>query len=265
MNAASSPSQLILTSADAAAMDMHDAEVAESVAIVNGKAIPHSRLDHVMKSSGPIGQSDPEETMSRALDMVIGQEVLYQEAAKMGFETDPEVALQIEINKEEIVIDAYLRDYAKRHPIGEDRLKQEYETQKSLSGGKEYKARHILVDTEDEATMIVAELKKGVSFEELAIQYSVDGGSKYRGGSLDWAPAVQYVPEFCAALKKLSKGQTTEAPVKTESGWHIISVEDERELAFPAFEDVKLKIYEVLQRRAVDKIIAELRAKAEIR
>jgi peptidyl-prolyl cis-trans isomerase C len=264
MDALDSPDQMIVLPDEFAATGALDVEATDAIAKVNGKPIPRCRLDFVMKSSGAQSQADFTERMERALDMVIGQEVLYQEAVRMGYEKNPDVAMQIEFNKEEVVIDAYLRDCAKSRPIGEDRLKQEYETQKAISGGKEYRVRHIMVDTEEEAQMIVKKLRQGAGFEELAIQHSMDGGSKFRGGDLDWASAAQYVPALRDAIEKLGKGQTTEAPVQADSGWHILRVDDERELSFPAFEDVKLRIYESLHRKAVDEIIAALRAKAKI-
>jgi peptidyl-prolyl cis-trans isomerase C len=264
MNTVYAPNRLILAPADAAAMQADDAQEANAIAKVNGKPIPQSRLEYLMKSKSLQGHSDASESMNHALHMLISQEVLYQEAARMGYEMNADVATQIEISKEEVVIDAYLRDYAKSHPISEDMVKQEYEYQKALSGDKEYKVQHILFEAEEEATLAVAELKKGASFEELAAQNSADEGSNNRGGVLDWAPAVRYVPQLQEALKKLEKGQMTEAPVQSEYGWHVVRLDDERQLTFPAFEDVKLKIYENLQRQAVDEIIAALRAKAEI-
>lgn len=264
MNTVNAPTQLMQAPADTVAMQACDERGADILATVNGKPISQSRLDYLLKSRSALGHPNDHASMNRDLDMLISQEVLYQEAVKLGYDRNPDVATQIEISKEEVVIDAYLRDYAESHPISEDMLKQEYDHQKVLSGGKEYKVRHILLDTEDEALRTVAELKNGASFEALAAQNSVDAGSKFRGGDLDWAPAVRYVPEFGDALKELAKGQTTEAPVQTTFGWHVIRVDDERELMFPAFEDVKPKIYESLQRRVVDEIIAGLRAKAEI-
>jgi len=264
MNTANAQKRLILTPAAAEALVARDAQGANAIAKVNGKPILRSRLEYVIKSSSIQGHSDAAESVHRAVDMLISQELLYQEAANLGYETNADVATQIEINKEEVVIDAYLRDYAQSHPISETMLNQEYEYQKALSGDKEYKVHHILVDTEDEAIRTIAELKEGASFEEFAAQNSADEGSKYRGGDLGWAPAVRYVPQFRDVLKTLEKGQMTEAPVRTQFGWHVIRVDDERQLTFPAFEDVKLKIYETLQRQAVDEIIAGLRAKAEI-
>ena len=230
MDIGSASNVLMQTPTDAVAMGACDTQGTDAIAKVNGKPIPQGRLEYLMKSSSVQDHADAGESANRVLNMLISQEVLYQEAVRMGYEMNPDVAMQIEINKEEVVIDAYLRDYAIRHPIGEDRLRQEYELQKRLTGDKEYKVRHILVGTEDEAMLAVAELKKGASFDELVAQNSADDGSEFRGGELDWAPAERYVPQFRDALKKLGKGQMTEVPVRTQFGWHIIRVDDERPL-----------------------------------
>ena len=256
--------QLIQVPADAVAMMTCVEQGADIIAKVNGKPISQSRLGYLMKSRSAQGHQSTNESMNHALDMLISQEVLYQEAVKLGYERNPDVAMQIEISKEEAVIDAYLLDYAKNHPIGEDMLKQEYECQMARAGDKEYKVRHILLDSEDEALRTLAELESGASFEVLAAQLSVDARSKLRGGELEWTPAVDYLPAFRDALAGMEKGQTTAMPVQTEFGWHVIRVDDERQLRFPAFDEVKPNIYQGLQRRAVDEIIAELRAKAEI-
>lgn len=264
MDIVSGSNGAIQAPSNAAAMRADDAKAVDAIAKVNGKPIPQRRLEYLLKSSSIQDHADASERANRVLNMLISQEVLYQEAVRMGYDTNPDVATQIEINNEEVVIDAYLRDCAKRHPISEDMLMQEYESQKALSGDTEYKVRHILVGTEEEAMRAVAELKDGASFDALAAQSSAHEGANYRGGSLDWTPAERFAPQFRDALKKLRKGQMTEVPVKTEFGWHIIRVDDERPFRFPAFEEVKLKIYEFLQRQAVDAIIARLRAEAEI-
>jgi len=255
MNSANAANSLNAAPADAAT---------DAVAKVNGKPILQSRIDFLLRTRGIQDQSDGGENRNQALNMLISQELLYQEAVKLGYETKPDVATRIEITKEEAVIDAYLWDRAQSRPIGEDKIIEAYEYQKTLFGDKEYKARHILVDTEDEASQLLGQIEKGANFEELAIGHSMDGGSKFRGGDLDWASPLYDVPQFHDAMKLLEKGQVTRTPVQTEYGWHIIRVDDERPLEFPALDEVRPKIHTHLQRQAVDALIAELRAKAEI-
>ncbi|HEY0884562.1 MAG TPA: peptidylprolyl isomerase, partial [Ramlibacter sp.] len=140
----------------------------------------------------------------------------------------------------------------------------EYDKFVSANGGKEYRARHILVEKEADAKAIIASLKKGGKFEDIAKKQSKDPGSGANGGDLDWANAASYVPEFSQALIKLNKGQTTDAPVKTQFGWHVIRLEDVRQAQLPKLEDVKPQIAEQLQRQKLAKFQEDLRGKAKV-
>ena len=236
----------------------------QNVARVNGVAIPQSRLDFVVKSMTAQGQPDSPELRDRLRDELINREIVAQESAKKGLDKNPEVATQIVIQRQGILINAYLQDYLRTRPISEDVMRKEYDRIKAETGGKEYRARHILVEKEDEAKDIIAQIKKGASFEKIASEKSKDQGSKARGGDLDWAPASRYVAPFGEAIAKLKKGQMTDAPVNTQFGWHVIQLEDERAMKFPAFEEAKPQIQQQLQQQAVTKAISELRAKAKI-
>ncbi len=241
-----------------------EAQSAEPVAKVNGKAIPQSRMDFVMKMNASQGQQDTPETRTRVRDMLINQELIAQEALKKGLDKNPDVVTQMDLSRQQVLINAYVQDYLKSHAVTEDSMKKEYDHAKAQAGDKEYKARHILVKTEDEAKQVIAQLKKGANFDKLAAEKSEDTGSKQRGGDLDWAPPGRYVPAFGEALKKLKKGQTTDAPVQTQFGWHVIRLDDERPTKFPSFEETKPQIQQGMQRQAIDKAVSELRAKAKI-
>ena len=149
-------------------------------------------------------------------------------------------------------------------PISDEAMRKEYENAKTLAGAKEYKARHILVKEEAEAKQIIAQLKKGGNFEKIAAEKSEDTGSKNRGGDLDWAPPARYVKPFADALVKLKKGQLTDTPVQTQFGWHVIRLDDERATKIPPFDEVKNNIQQQMQQQAVQKAIADLRAKAKV-
>jgi peptidyl-prolyl cis-trans isomerase C len=231
---------------------------------VNGVTIPQSRLDFLVKNAASQGQPDSPELRNRIKDELITREVLAQEAAKKGLDKNPEVAVQMDLQRQGVLINALLQDYVKTHPITDEVMKKEYDQAKAKSGDKEYKARHILVEKEDEAKEIIGQLKKGGNFEKIAAAKSKDTGSKDRGGVLDWSPANRYVPAFTQALTKLKKGQTTDAPVQTQFGWHVIRLDDERPMKFPSFEEAKPAIQQQLQQQTVNKAIGELRAKAKI-
>jgi peptidyl-prolyl cis-trans isomerase C len=237
---------------------------ADAVAKVNGKEIPQSRMDLFIKNTSAQGQPDSPELRSRIRDELITREVLLQEAAKSGIDKNPEIALQIDMQRQTLIINAFLQDYVKNHPVNEETMRKEYEAAKSNAGAKEYKVRHILVKDEAEAKQIIAQLKKGGNFEKIAAEKSEDTGSKTRGGDLDWGPPTRYVKPFSDALVKLKKGQMTDAPVQSQFGWHIIRLDDERATKIPPFEEVKNNIQQQMQQQAVQKAIADFRAKAKI-
>jgi peptidyl-prolyl cis-trans isomerase C len=238
---------------------------AESVAKVNGTTIPQSRLETMVKNATAQGQPDTPELRNRVRDDLITREVLFQEAVKKGIDKSPDVTSALEFQRQSTIINAYIQDYVRSHPVGEDALRKEYENAKTAAGAREYKARHILVKDENEAKQIVAQLKKApASFEKLAAEKSEDTGSKNRGGDLDWAQSTRYVKPFGDALTKLKKGQITDPPVQSQFGWHIIRLDDERATKIPPFENVKNNIQQHLQQQVVEKMIADLRTKAKV-
>lgn len=234
------------------------------VAKVNGVEIPQARLDMILKMRAAGKQPDNPEIRTALKDTLINQEVVAQEAMKKGLQKNPEVAAQLDLQRQETLVNAYVQDYMKANPVSEDAIKKEYERIKPTIPAKEYKARHILVDKEEEAKDILAQIKKGGSFEKLAADKSKDTGSKTRGGDLDWAPAGRYTKAFGEALSKLKKGQLTDAPVQTEFGFHLIRLDDERAVKVPTIEEAKPQITQMLQGQAVQKMLADLRAKAKV-
>ncbi|HJQ64517.1 MAG TPA: peptidylprolyl isomerase, partial [Burkholderiales bacterium] len=187
-----------------------------------------------------------------------------QEAIKKGLNKKPDVAAAIEINRQDILVNAYVQDYLQKNPVNDDTLKKEYDRIKSQLGGKEYKARHILVENEGEAKEIIAQVKKGASFEKLAAERSKDTGTKDKGGDLEWNVPGNFVKPFGDAMAKLKKGQMTETPVQSNFGWHVIRLEDERPFQPPAFEAVKPNLQRNVQQQMVQKVLADLRSKAKI-
>jgi peptidyl-prolyl cis-trans isomerase C len=156
-----------------------------------------------------------------------------------------------------------LADYIKKNPVKDADIKAEYDKYKAQVGDKEYHARHILVGTEDEAKQIIAKLKGGAKFEDLAKQ-SKDPGSAANGGDLDWASPASFVPDFSKAMTSLKKGEVTETPVHTQFGWHVIKLEDVRPAKVPPLEEVKQQVAESLQQRKLAAYREELMKKAKI-
>jgi peptidyl-prolyl cis-trans isomerase C len=238
--------------------------MAQNVAIVNGKPVPKARVDALAAQLAKAGRPVGAEMEGQLKDEVIAREVFMQEAQKRGLDASDDFKSQMELARQTLLIRELFADYQKNNPVSDADIKAEYDKFVSANGGKEYRARHILVEKEDEAKAIIASLKKGGKFDEIAKKQSKDPGSGANGGDLDWANAASYVPEFSGALLKLKKGETTAAPVKSQFGWHVIRLDDIRDAQLPKLEEVKPQIAQQLQQQKLAKFQEDLRGKAKI-
>jgi len=166
--------------------------------------------------------------------------------------------------RQAVLVRALLDNELKAHPVSDADLEKQYEQFKASMGTNEYKVRHILVDKEEDAKAIIAELNKGGDFAKLAKDKSKDPGSKDNGGDLDWGPAARYVKPFADAVTSLQKGQTTSTPVKTDFGYHVIRLDDIRPLQVPPFTELKDQFRQRAQQQQIQRLVAELRSKAKI-
>jgi peptidyl-prolyl cis-trans isomerase C len=237
--------------------------MAQNLAVVNGKPVPSSRADVMIKQLAAQGQADSPQLRAMVKEELINREILMQEADKRGITSSPDVKNQVEIARQSIAIRALVQDYLKKNPVSDADIKAEYDKFKTQAGDKEYHARHILVENEDEAKAIIAKLKAGAKFEDLAKQ-SKDPGSAANGGDLDWASPASFVKPFSDAMVALKKGQFTETPVKTQYGYHVIKLDDVRAAKIPTLEEVKPQIAESLQQKKLQAFQQELRGKAKI-
>jgi len=230
---------------------------------VNGVPIPNSQIDMIVLMQVRQGVPDSPQLRSAVRDSLVTTELLVQDATRKGIAKQPDVQAQLDLARSQIISRAYREDFNKTHPVSDAELKAEYDRIRAGVGDKEYKARHILVETEDEAKAIIVKLKKGEKFEDLAAA-SKDPGSKANGGALDWSAPSGYVKPFSDAMVKLEKGKYTEQPVQSRVGWHVILREDVRPVKFPSLDEVKPQLTERIQQQALEKQIAALRAKAKI-
>lgn len=237
---------------------------AQNIAIVNGKAIPTSRVEALAQQVVRSGRAMTPEMQGQLREEIIAREIFIQEAQKRGLDVTDDFKIQVDLARQSLLIRELFSDYQKKNPVTDADAKAEYDKFAAANGGKEYRARHILVEKEAEAKAIIASLKKGGKFEEIAKKSSKDPGSGANGGELDWAAAGSYVKEFSDAMVALEKGKTTEAPVKSQFGYHIIRLEDVREAQLPKFEDVKPQITQQLTQQKLAQFQQDLRAKAKI-
>jgi len=238
---------------------------AQNVAVVNGKPVPSSRVDMLASQLAKAGRPVNDEVRAQIKEEVIVREIFMQEAQKRGLAASEDVKAQMELARQTILIRELFADFQKKNPVTDAELKGEYDKFVAVNSGKEYKARHILVEKEDEAKDIVARLKKGEKFDELAKKLSKDPGSGAKGGDLDWANATSYVAEFSQAMVKLEKGQLTQEPVKSQFGWHVIQLDDTRDAKLPAFEDLKPQISQQLTQQKLATFQEDLRKAAKVK
>jgi len=236
---------------------------AEPIATVNGTAISSARADAMIAEQRAQGAPESAQLRDAVREELIRREVLSQEAAKKGFDKKADVQAQMEMAKQAILIRAYLQDFVKANPVTDADLKKEYDNIKSRMGDKEYKPRHVLVETEDQAKAIIAKLQGGSKFEDLAKE-SRDPGSKERGGDLGWSNPGMFVKPFSEAMVKLEKGKYTTTPVKSDFGYHVIMLDDVRALQAPAYDEVKPQLQQRLQQQKVEKHVLDLRGKAKV-
>jgi peptidyl-prolyl cis-trans isomerase C len=257
--------QFLLATAVAGLMALSAQGVlAQNVAIVNGKAVPKARIDALTQQIEKSGRKITPEMEGQLRDEVIAREVFMQEAEKQGISSSEDFKAQMELARQTLLIRELFATYEKKNQVTDAELKAEYDKFVATNGGKEYKARHILVEKEAEALAIIASLKKGGKFEDIAKKQSKDPGSGAKGGDLDWANPSSYVPEFTEALLKLNKGQLSETPVKSQFGYHVIRVDDIRTAQLPSFEEVKPQIAKQMQQQKLATFQEDLRKKAKV-
>jgi len=238
--------------------------IAQNLAIVNGKPVPKARMDALSSQLARSGRPVTPEMMEQIKEEVIAREIFMQEAQKRGLDASADYKGQIELARQTILIRELFADFQKKNPVTDADVKVEYDRFVASNGGQEFRARHILVEKEDEAKAIIASLKAGGKFDEIAKKQSKDPGSGANGGDLDWASPGNFVPEFSKAMVALKKGEFSQEPVKSQFGFHVIRVDDIRDTQLPALNDVKGQIVQQLTQQKLSKFQDDLRAKAKI-
>ncbi|MFM0035645.1 peptidylprolyl isomerase [Paraburkholderia strydomiana] len=237
---------------------------AQNIAVVNGTPIPKARADALIDQLVHQGQQNTPQLQMAVREELVNREILMQEALRRGLPNRPDVKAQIAVAQQTVVLRALIEDFVKNNQPTDAEVTARYNALIKDAGGKEYHLHHILVDNEQQAKDLIAKIKGGASFEELAKQYSKDPGSGKNGGDLDWSDPKAYVPEFAAAATHLQKGQMTDTPVRTQFGWHIIRVDDVRAITPPPLEQVRAQIVQQIQQEKLQAFEEGLRKNAKI-
>ena len=237
--------------------------VPDPVAVVNGTPIPKATFDLYAQQLRGQAEVDSPEASKALVDQLVLEELLVQQATEQKLTEDPEIQQQLKMIERSLLASTVMRRMLSADAPSEDAIKKEYETAVAAMKGKEYKASHILVDSEDKAKEIIAELKKGGQFAELAKTHSSDS-SAANGGELGWFTPSMMVPPFAQAVAQMEKGKYSEQPVQTPFGWHVILLEDTRDTTPPTLEELKPQITQMLQSRKVNDYLEKLRSGAQV-
>ena len=232
------------------------------LAIVNGDTITVEEFNAVKLQLPPQAQSAGDDSI---LNQLIELKALAQKAEAEDLAKEAGIQSEIERAKESILANHLVKRMMKDMKFTDEQLKKEYDgLVAKLPKKQEMRAAHILVENEEQAKEIQKKVNEGGDFAELAKAYSTDPGSKDQGGELGWFEAGMMVPEFSAAASALKPGETSKEPVKSQFGYHIIKLEETRDVPPPAFEAVKPQVEGMMQQKAVEKLVNDTRAAAKV-
>lgn len=259
-----SPSRLILSLIAAAVVSQ--GAFAANLATVNGKPIPQARADALLEGQLEQGAAESDELRAAVRKELVRREALFQKAEKSPIAKDKKIVQQLVLAKQSVLISAYLKDYMEKNPVSEAEIKAEYDNIiKTVGPQREYKARHILVKTEKEADEVLAALKKGKKFADLAKDKSTDPGSKDKGGDLGWNNPQSFVKPFADAMVALKKGKRTDKAVKSDFGYHIIELEDVRDATPPTLEELTPQLKQRLEQKKIEAFVLKVEEEAKIK
>ncbi|MDW3095294.1 MAG: peptidylprolyl isomerase [Gammaproteobacteria bacterium] len=227
-------------------------------ATVNSTVISKDDLNNFKELKG-----NPQVPDDTVLDEMIATELLREEAIKAGIADKKDVRFQIRLQESEMLARLLMREKFGSISFSDEELKAAYDKQMNDTASSEFKARHILLKTEDEAQAVIEALRNGEDFVKLAKERST-GPSGPNGGDLGWFQASRMVPPFAEAVKLMNKGDVSVAPVQTDFGFHVIKLEDMRELEKPSFESMRDQLQQSLIREAINDYIQEVQAAATI-
>jgi peptidyl-prolyl cis-trans isomerase C len=253
----------LLAACDKAAKPAAPRPAAERVATVNGKPVSKSQFDMYLESvSRQTGGAISEEQKGQALDQFIGMRLAADAAERAGVAKDPKVADKLELARLNVLVEAGLQKYLEQNPVQDAELKPAYDAQVAAMP-REYHARHILVEDKAAADKITQDLKAGADFAKLAAKTSKDASAR-SGGDLGWFTLDTMPKPFADAVQALKPGEMTQQPIQSESGWHVIKLEDSRATTAPPFEEVKDQMKVFVQQQKLQKYLDELRDKAKV-
>jgi peptidyl-prolyl cis-trans isomerase C len=234
------------------------------VAVVNGQPVAESvlRMYALTAERKNLEEMSPEDR-ERVLDDLIGLQLLAQQATKDGLTSSRTLAAQVELQRLRLVANAMATDYIEKNPPSDADIQAIYEENLPLLVAEQYKARHILVPTKEEAESVIAQLRQGSDFVALA-EERADGPTGPNGGALDWFSLDSMPPPFAAAVGAMTAGSYSTEPVQTDFGFHVILLEETRKQEPPGLADIRDELANAAQRKRLDDYIKGLRESATV-
>lgn len=228
---------------------------------VDGEAL--TELDFALFRAKRGGAERSPEAQMMLLNQLVNTTMLAKAARADGLDKLPEVATAAKIANNQVLAEVAIRNYLKSHPITDEDIQKAYEKHYVNEPTTEFKARHILVESQEKGSELIKELDGGADFSELAKKHST-GPTGKNGGDLGWFGAGQMVKPFSDAVAKLEKGKYAAEPVQTQFGWHVIQLDDQRQTPVPALDEVRATIVEGVQREKAATYMGEVREKTEV-
>jgi peptidyl-prolyl cis-trans isomerase C len=237
------------------------------LAKVNNEVITEKDFDSFLRAQNIQIPQTADETKIRKdlLDEMIKMSLLSQYAVDQKVDQENDVYFQLRRYRENILARAMLRKHLKENPISDEEVEKRFKELSEKADKNEYRARHILARSEEDARALLDQLKKGASFAALAKQKSIDVRSGQQGGDLGWVNQDVIIPDVFNALVALKKGEVTREPVKSNFGWHIIKREDSRPRKMPTFDQAKGDTRQLIQGERIETLVKTLRDKGSVK
>ena len=239
-------------------------QLAQAYVTVNGTAIPNAHAEVLLREQLARGAADSAELRAAVRETLISQTLMVQQASKLGLDANPLVQAQSALAQKNVLSQAWQQSVLGDIRIEDEDIRAEYARQVTSLGDKDYLIRHVLLKEEPTAKLLIDKINAGSKLADLARDYSQDPSTRERGGLADWTNAANLLPALADAVRLLTKGQFTSQPIKTDSGWHVVQLEDVRANKPLALEEVKPQIAQILARRKLDEQIKALRDKAQV-
>ena len=238
------------------------ADLGEVIVTVDGRSISEPMLAFYARTRAQKSSEDLTDEEREGLMEELIQLRLITNAAEAGDTlSDREFLAELELQRLQLIARRHISSHLEDNPATEAELRETYEANLDQFAGAQFKARHILVDAEQEAVDIIAELQQGADFQDLARTRST-GPSGPNGGDLGWFEADRMVPPFANAVREMEAGSFSEVPVQTRFGWHVILLEEKSDARAPGLDAVRADVTQIVEQERVEGYLEELRANA---